>query len=95
MNTSPIGDDDGLTLEQWLGQEMGKMLEELMGMEIAYETHQAFFGVPCGPALSMVYPAQLRGIQHNAPPYTADQEAAMWGRVSDNLLFMETENDND
>jgi hypothetical protein len=83
----------GLTIEEWLGREMGKMLEELMVMEIAYETHQEIWGVPCGPTLSMVNPPQLLGIQHDETPYTAEQEAAMWGRVSDNLAFMETEED--
>lgn len=84
-------EDDGLTLEEWLAREMREMIYELMVMEIAYETHQVLWGVPCGPTLSMVNRPQLRGIQHNETPYTAEQEAAMWGRVSDNLAFMETE----
>ena len=91
-------EDGGLTIEEWLGQEMRKMLQELMIIEIAYETHQVIWGVPCCPTLSMVYPSQprgLRGIQHDETPYTAEQEAAMWGRVFDNLLFMETEEDED
>lgn len=82
-------EDDGLTVEEWLGREMGKMFEELMTLEIAYETHQAWWGVPCGPTLSMVNRPQLRGIQHNETPYTTEQEVAMWGRVADNLVFME------
>ena len=95
MNTSPIGDDDdGLTVEEWLYREMKKMLQELMLLEISYDTHQTIWGVPCGPVLSMVHPPEVRGlcgIQHNEQPYTPEQEEAMWKRVSDNLLFMDEE----
>lgn len=55
-------EDDGLTLEEWLYQEMKRMLQELMIIEISYDTHQAIWGVPCGPTLSMVYPPHPRGL---------------------------------
>lgn len=87
-------EDDDLTVEEWLHREMKKMLQELVFLEISYETHQIFWGVPCGPTLSMVEPPQpcgSLGIQHNEPPYTAEQEAAMWNRVSNNLVFMDTD----
>lgn len=66
MSTSPTGEDecDGLTVEEWLAREMRQMIYELMVMEIAYETHQILWGVPCGPTLSMVYPPMPRGIQY-------------------------------
>lgn len=49
------------TIQDWIIEEISKMMFE-EHMNVAYDMHEAMWGVPCGPTLTMVYPTEMKGI---------------------------------
>lgn len=64
MNARPgMGADLTVTIEEYVALRLRARLREAIEIEEGYVFHQAWWGVPCGPTLSMLtWPNNLRGI---------------------------------